>query len=451
MKDNIVAIGTALGQGAISIIRLSGSDVIEIANRIFIGSDLTKAESHTIKYGYISFKGEIIDEVLVSIMKAPKTFTAENIVEINCHGGIAVTNKILEIIQTDNVRLAEPGEFTKRAFLNGKIDLIKAESISDIINAKTNLAQQISAKGLTGNISREIKKLRGKVFDNMAKITVSIDYPEYEENNNLKYKDIINESIEIKKKIMEIIKNSEDGKLIREGINVSIIGSPNVGKSSILNRLLEEEKAIVTNIKGTTRDVVEGELVIKGLKFNLSDTAGIRKTKDKIEKIGVNKSFELIEKAELILYILNNNEKITSDNMKIINKIKNKNSIIVINKKDLETKIEVEKLKGHKIVEISSLYNKGIEILKEEMLNIFNMEKFIYKDLTYLSNSRQISLLKRAYDLLEEITNDEKDNVLLDMLEIDLKKVWKYLGEILGEEYEEELLNNIFSNFCLGK
>ena len=331
MNDTIAAISTALGTGAISIIRVSGDDSINVVNKIFKGKDLTKVMSHTINYGYIAYNNEIIDEVLVSIMKSPKTFTKEDIVEINCHGGIATTNKVLELLLTNGARLAEPGEFTKRAFLNGRIDLINAEGVMDLINSKTEKNRQISINKLNGKASNLIKELREKLIKIISNIEVNIDYPEYEDIEVLTNEKILPKVMTFKNDLEKIIKDSEDGKIINEGINVGIIGKPNVGKSSLLNALLEEEKAIVTDIEGTTRDIVEGKINLGGIILNIIDTAGIRETDNLVEKIGVEKSMEIIDKVDLIIFVLNNNEFISEEELKILDKIKDKNCIILIN------------------------------------------------------------------------------------------------------------------------
>ncbi len=452
MNDTIAAISTTVGVGAISIIRVSGPESIKIVNKIFKEKDLEKVESHTIHYGHIIYKNEIQDEVLVTVMKSPKTFTTEDIVEINCHGSIAVTKKILEILLTLGCRLAEPGEFTKRAFLNGRIDLLEAEGIMDLINSKSESEKKLALNQIGGKVSNLIKELRKKILEVLANIEVKIDYPEYEDIEDVTYNDLNNNIIEVEKEIKRIIKESENGKIIKEGIKTAIIGRPNVGKSSILNNLLEEEKAIVTDIEGTTRDIVEGSIIINGIILDLIDTAGIRKTQDKVESIGVNKSLETIEKADLILFVLNNNENLNEYDKEILEKIKNKNHIIIINKIDLENKLELDNLKKEKnIIKISALNDNNLEELKNKIIEMYNLEELESKDATYLTNARGLSLLKQAEDIITDIKTGIKKEQPIDMIEIDLKRIWELLGEITGETYQEELINQLFSQFCLGK
>ena len=451
MNDTIAAISTTVGVGAISIIRVSGEDSIKIVNKIFKEKNLEKVESHTIHYGHIIYKDEIQDEVLVSIMRSPKTFTTEDVVEINCHGSIAVTKKILEILLTLGCRLAEPGEFTKRAFLNGRIDLLEAEGVMDLINSKSESEKKLALNQIGGKVSNLIKNLRQKILEVLANIEVKIDYPEYEDIEDVTYNDLNNNIIEVEEEIKRIIKESENGKIIKEGIKTAIIGRPNVGKSSILNNLLEEEKAIVTDIEGTTRDTVEGSIVINGIILDLIDTAGIRKTEDKVESIGVNKSLQTIEKADLILFVLNNNEELTEYDKEILEKIKEKNHIIIINKIDLENKLEINQLKEENIVKISALKDNNLEELKNKIIEMYNLEELESKDATYLTNARGLSLLKQAQEIISDIKNGIKTQQPIDMIEIDLKRIWELLGEITGETYQEELINQLFSQFCLGK
>ena len=454
MNDTIVAISTALGVGAISIIRLSGNEAIEIVNKIFKGKDLTKVESHTINYGYIIDKDKIIDEVLVSIMKAPKSFTTEDIVEINCHGGIATTNKILELTILNGARMAEPGEFTKRAFLNGRIDLIEAEAVSDLINAKSTKARTLAINQITGTTSNLIRKLRQQILEILANIEVNIDYPEYEDIEVMTNEIILPKIKLVEKEIKNIIDHSENGKIIKEGIKTIIIGSPNVGKSSLLNSLLEEEKAIVTDIAGTTRDIVEGQIMIDGVMFNLIDTAGIRKTEDIVESIGVKKSYELIDQAKLIIYMLNNNEKLKEEELELLRKIKDKNPIIIINKTDLEEKIEKEKIEqiiNTPIINMSVEKNIGIDKLKQRIKEMFKLDEIENDEYNFLTNAESVAILRECMNLIGNIYKSINDNIPTDMIEIDIKKIWELLGEIIGETYKEELINQLFSQFCLGK
>ena len=450
MNDTIAAISTALGIGAISIIRISGPDSINIVNKIFKGSDLTSVPSHTIHYGHIIDNNEIIDEVLVTVMKSPKTFTTEDIVEINSHGGISTTNKVLELVLTNGARLAEPGEFTKRAFLNGRIDLIEADGIMNLISAKTDKARKLSINQLNGEVTNNIKLLREKLVSIISNIEVNIDYPEYEDIEVVTTEKIKPSIIEVKNDIKELIKKSSDGKIINEGINVGIIGRPNVGKSSLLNTLLEEEKAIVTDIEGTTRDIIEGTINLNGILLNLIDTTGIRETDNVVEKIGVEKSKEIIEKSDLIILLLNNNESLTKEDLNLLEMTKNKPHIILINKIDLESRIDTTKL-SDEYIKISIKDNKGIEELKQKITELFHLEELETEDLTYLSDARSIALLKTSLSYIEESLTSIENEEPIDIVEINLKESWSSLGEIIGETYKEELIDELFQRFCLGK
>ena len=451
MNDTIAAISTALGVGAISIVRLSGNDAIEIVNNCFKGKDLTKVASHTINYGHIIDKNEIIDEVLVSVMKTPKTYTTEDVVEINCHGGVISTKRILETMLTHGARLAEPGEFTKRAFLNGRIDLVKSEAVMDIIDSKSEEANKLALSQLSGTTSNMIKKFREKLKQLLASIEVNIDYPEYHDIEVVT-KDHIKTSIkDMKKDLEEVIKESKNMTLIKEGIKTVIIGRPNVGKSSILNKLLEQEKAIVTDIAGTTRDIVEGEIYLDGILLNIIDTAGIRSTEDIVEKMGVEKSLSMIEEADLVIVVLNNNEKLTKEDEEILAKTKDKQRIIVINKNDLEKKLDISKKELKNIVETNTNTVEGIKQLKEKIIELFQLETIKTKDYTYLTNARQISLAKKAYQSLQDAEEGILNDLPIDMVEIDLKETFDLLGEIIGETYSEEILDHLFANFCVGK
>ena len=451
MNDTIVAISTALGVGAISIVRLSGNEAIEIVNNCFKGKDLTNVESHTINYGHIIDNDEVIDEVLVSIMKAPKTYTTEDVVEINCHGGIISTKRILETMLTNGARLAEPGEFTKRAFLNGRIDLVKSEAVMDIIDSKSEEANKLALSQLTGTTSNMIKKFRDKLKQLLASIEVNIDYPEYYDIEVVTKEKIEKELKVMKEDLKKVIKESKNSTLIKEGIKTVIIGRPNVGKSSILNKLLEQEKAIVTDIAGTTRDIVEGEIYLDGILLNIIDTAGIRSTEDIVEKLGVEKSLSMIDDADLVIVVLNNNESLTKEDEEILEKTKEKERIIVINKNDLEKKININSKELKNIVYTNTNTTEGIKSLKEKIVELFQLENIKSKDYTYLTNARQISLAKKAYQSLHDAEEGLKNDLPIDMIEIDLKETFDLLGEIIGETYSEEILDHLFANFCVGK
>ena len=450
MNDTICAISTSLGVGAISIIKVSGNESISIVDKIFSGKLINK-ESHTIHYGYIKDGDEVIDEVLVSIMKSPRSFTCEDVVEINCHGGIATTNKVLELLLINGCRLAEPGEFTKRAFLNGRIDLMEAEAVMDLINGKTEEARKIAIKELNGYGSKLITKLREDLINIISNIEVNIDYPEYNDIYEVTIKDIKEKVSEFNQKLTKIVSEYENGKILTNGINTVIIGRPNVGKSSILNKLLNDNKAIVTDIPGTTRDIVEGTISFNGILLNIIDTAGIRETSDIVEKIGVEKSLSKIEEADLVLIIVNNNEKLSKEDLDIIDKTKDKPSIIVINKNDLEEKIDVRKLSGREIIYTNTIDLDGIETLKNKISEMFNLEKLKKKDYNYITSTRQIAKIKECLNRLNDVKNALNNNMSLDIIEIDLRDIWNILGEITGESYSEELLDELFSKFCVGK
>ena len=451
MNDTIAAISTAMGVGAISIIRVSGKDSIKIVNEIFTGKDLNEVPTHTIHYGHIVDEKIPIDEVLITVMKNPKTYTKEDIVEINCHGGINTTNKILETVLNHGARLAEPGEFTKRAFLNGRLDLSQSEAVMDVINSKSNDDRILALKSLEGQTTKKIKKFRAELNDLISHIEVNIDFPEYNDievmTKNKIEKKLKNQITELKK----IIEQSEDRQIIKAGIKTLIVGRPNVGKSSILNNLLEYDKAIVTNIEGTTRDIVEGNILLKGIPLNIIDTAGIRKTSDVIEQIGVKKSLSLINEADLVLVVLNGNEEITSEDLEILDKAKDKTSIVVINKSDLPQKINKDLLTNRIVVESTTTNEFGLENLKSKIIEMFNLDQISTLDQTYLNNARQLSLAKKALSSLEEAEKSSINNVPVDLIQIDLMDAFTKLGEIIGITYSEEVINNLFKNFCVGK
>ncbi len=451
MNDTIAAISTALGVGAISIVRMSGKDSISIANSIFSGKDLEKVATHTINYGFIKDNEEIIDEVLVSVMKAPHTYTTEDIVEINCHGGITTTNKVLETLLKHGARLAEPGEFTKRAFLNGRIDLTKSEAVMDLLESKTESARKLAINSLQGKTALLVDNFRDKIKQLISSIEVNIDYPEYYDIEVVTLEKIKEETANMKQELENIIKESENSKIIKNGIDTLIIGRPNVGKSSILNKFLDEEKAIVTDIAGTTRDIVEGQVMLDNIVLNIIDTAGIRQTEDKVEKIGVEKSLSLIDRADLVIVVLNSNEKLTLEDIEILEKTKDKNTIVVLNKNDLDRNIELDKLKDYNLVSTNTNDLEGIDALKNKIKEMFNLEQISTKDYNYLTNVRQISLAKNAYQKLIDVETGLKDNLPVDMIEIDLRDCFDILGQITGKTYSDEIIDNLFERFCVGK
>ena len=449
-NDTIAAIATSMGRSAVNIIKISGPESISIVSKIFT-KDLSKLEPNTINYGFIKEGNELIDEVLVSLFTSPNSQTGEDIVEINTHGGISVTNKVLELVLSNGARLAEPGEFLKRAFLNGKKDLIEAEAISDLINAKTEEARKMSLKGLSGELSKKIKTLRNKILNIIANIEVNIDYPEYEDAiiyTNELLKTNINE---IQSDLEKLVKESEKGTLLNNGINVGIVGKPNVGKSSLLNLLINEEKAIVTDIEGTTRDIVEGNITINGVTLNLIDTAGIRETNNVVEKLGVEKSKDIINKSDLIIALFDISRPFTLEDEAILSSIKAKKSIIILNKTDLPTKIDLNKFTSYNVIKTSVKEDIGKDELLNMIKELFSLNEIETGDFTYLSNARQISLIKEALKLCLEIKYQNEQKTPVDLIQIDLQNLWEKLGEITGDAYKDELLDEIFSKFCLGK
>ncbi len=450
LDDIIIGISTALSEGAISIIRLSGDKTIELVNKCFKGKDLTKVNSHTINYGYIVDENkEVIDEVLVSVFKAPKTYTTEDVVEINCHGGLFVTNKIYELLVVLGARPAEPGEFTKRAFLKGRIDLTKAEAVMDMISAENSSALKIASKGLLGFIKRTVDDLRQRLLDVIAVISVNIDYPEYDDVQMLTTNEIKPGIESIYNDVNNLLEKSKSAKYLKNGVNTAIVGRPNVGKSSLLNALLEEQKAIVTNIPGTTRDLVEAKINLGSVTLNLIDTAGIRETTDIVEQIGVSKSLDIIEKAELVLLVLDGSEELTTEDIELLEKVKDKKYLVIVNKNDLGIKIDLNKLENPII--ISTNDERAIDELRNAILRLIKVENIQNKDITYISNARQIEKLNLAKLELIEALKEIEENAFIDFVDIHLRAAWMYLGEIIGETSSESLLDELFSKFCLGK
>ena len=448
MDDTICAISTAQGIGAISIIRVSGADAISKVAPLFDGHNLLKVPSHTIHYGHIVKDKEIIDEVLVTVMRSPKTYTTEDIVEINTHGGIAPTKKVLEVLLTTGIRLAEPGEFTKRAFLNGRLDLAESEAVQNLINSKTDLERKLALNQISGKVSNKINKIRDIISTLLANIEVNIDYPEYEDELLITLDNIPPRLNEIKEELNNLLDEAQVGKLIENGIKVAIVGKPNVGKSSLLNTLLKEDKAIVTDIAGTTRDIVEGEIELKGIRFKFLDTAGIHETQDTIEKIGVDKSLATLNEADLIIHVLNNNEELTPEDLDLMTKIKDKTHITFINKNDLPSKINVDE---PNMVCGNTLSLDGIKALTNKIIELFNLEAISNSNLEIVSSARIINLIKEALKSIDNALDNVTKNIPVDMLAIDIKRAWDLLGEITGEAYQDELLDVLFSKFCLGK
>lgn len=451
--DTIAAISTPLGEGAIGIVRLSGTDSFAIAQKIFKGKDLNKVASHTLNYGHIidPLTGKVMDEVMVGAMKSPKTFTREDIIEINTHGGIAVTNEILQLAIREGARLAEPGEFTKRAFLNGRVDLTQAEAVMDIIRAKTDKAMNIAVKQLDGSLSDLINNTRQEILNTLAQVEVNIDYPEYDDVEEATTAVVREKTMEFEQLLTKLLRTARRGKILREGISTAIIGRPNVGKSSLLNNLLREDKAIVTDIAGTTRDVIEEYVNINGVPLKLIDTAGIRETDDIVEQIGVERSKKALKEADLVLLVLNASEPLTAQDRQLLEIIQDTNRIILLNKTDLPETIETSKL-PEDVIRISVLKNQNIDKIEERINNLFfENAGLVEQDATYLSNARHISLIEKAVESLQAVNQGLELGMPVDLLQVDLTRTWEILGEITGDAAPDELITQLFSQFCLGK
>ncbi len=451
--DTITAIATPLGEGAIGIVRISGTEAVAIANRIFQGKNLETVDSHTLNYGHIldPDKDEILDEVMVGVMRAPRTFTREDVIEINTHGGIAVTNEILQLILRQGARMAEPGEFTKRAFLNGRVDLTQAEAIMDIIRAKTDKAMNIAVKQLDGSLKDLIDNTRQEILNTLAQVEVNIDYPEYDDVEEMTTALLREKTQEFQTLLENLLRTARRGKILREGLSTAIIGRPNVGKSSLLNNLLREDKAIVTDIAGTTRDVIEEYVNIKGVPLKLIDTAGIRETDDIVEKIGVERSRQALAEADLILLVLNASEKLTEQDRALLALSDMTRRIVLLNKTDLKEEIEAEEL-PEDVIRISVLKNQNIVQIEERINQLFfDNAGIVEQDATYLSNSRHISLIEQAVQSLQAVNEGLEFGMPVDLLQVDLTRTWQILGEITGDAAPDELITRLFSQFCLGK
>ncbi|EHD0799322.1 tRNA uridine-5-carboxymethylaminomethyl(34) synthesis GTPase MnmE [Staphylococcus pseudintermedius] len=456
--DTITSISTPMGEGAIGIVRLSGHDAVEIADKLYKGKHLLKdVPTHTINYGHIidPETEEVVEEVMVSVLRAPRTFTREDIVEINCHGGILTINRVLELTMTYGARMAEPGEYTKRAFLNGRIDLSQAEAVMDFIRSKTDRASKVAMNQIEGRLSDLIKRQRQSILEILAQVEVNIDYPEYDDVEDATTEFLLERSQEIKQEIQKLLDTGIQGKIMREGLSTVIVGKPNVGKSSMLNNLIQDNKAIVTEVAGTTRDVLEEYVNVRGVPLRLVDTAGIRETEDIVERIGVERSRKALSEADLILFVLNYNEPLTEDDRKLYEVIKNEDAIVIINKTDLEQRLdlaEVETMVGDMpIIQTSMLQQQGIDELEIQIRDLFFGGEVQSQDMTYVSNSRHISLLKQAKNAIQDAIDAAEMGVPMDMVQIDLTRTWEILGEIIGESASEELIDQLFSQFCLGK
>ncbi len=456
-KETIAAIATGLSNAGISIIRISGDEAFNIIDKIYQSKSgkkiLSNEGSHTIHYGFIVDDGEVVDEVMVAIMKAPSTYTREDSVEIYCHGGIVVTKKVIDLVIKKGARIAEPGEFTKRAFLNGRIDLSKAEAVSDIINAKNDQALKNSINQLRGKEYEIIKEIREEILIDMAFIEAALDDPEHYSLEGFREKLDLHIREEANK-IKKLLVSAENGRIIKEGIKTVIVGKPNVGKSSLLNYLLGEDRAIVTDVPGTTRDTLEEIINLDGITLNIIDTAGIRETQDTVEKIGVEKAKRYIKEADLVMYVIDSSANLDENDDLIIKMIKNKKTIILLNKSDLKPLIketDVKKQEEHRLVSISVKENYGLNGIEENIKDMFFKGEIDFNEDIYITNERHKEALREALQSLEIVEESIKSNMPEDFFTIDLMDAYESLGRIIGENLEEDLVNKIFSEFCMGK
>ena len=454
--DTIAAIATASGNSGIGIIRVSGDEAIEIVDKIFksVNSDkkLVNVKSHTINYGHIVDNDKVIDEVLVSVMNGPHSYTGEDVVEINCHGGMIVIRKILEIVLKNGARTAEPGEFTKRAFLNGRMDLSQAEAVMDVINAKNEFALSSSIEQLNGRVSEKIKSLREKIIYNIAFIESALDDPEHISIDGYSYK-LSKILEEVNGELSRLINNFDNGRIVKEGVKTVILGKPNAGKSSLLNLLLGEERAIVTDIEGTTRDTLEESINLNGVFLNLIDTAGIRDSEDVVEQIGVNKAKELAEKSDLVIFVADASKELDENDKEIINLIKDKQAIVLLNKSDLGTiinKKNISEFDNKPVITFSAKTGDGLDELENKIRDLFYEGKVKYNDELYITNARQKESLINAKNSIEEVIKSVENDMPEDFYSIDLMDAYTYLGQIIGESVEDDLVNEIFSKFCMG-
>lgn len=456
--DTIAAISTPVGEGGIAVIRVSGPESIPLVDRVFKGKQaLTEATSHTVHYGHIVFSstdGDPIDEVLVTVMHEPRTFTREDVVEISCHGGMVPVQSVLEALLEAGVRLAEPGEFTKRAFLNGRIDLSQAEAVIDIIRSKSDRAAQVAMRQVEGRLSRLVQRLRQDILETLAHLAVNVDYPEYDADE-LTSQRLQERCDQVEREVESLLTTARQGKIYREGIATVIVGRPNVGKSSLLNALAHENKAIVTDIPGTTRDVIEEYVNVRGIPLRLVDTAGIRETEDVVEKIGVERSHRALAEADLVLLLLNYTESLSTDDRRLLDEMKHHTAIVVVNKTDLPPQLDLEEVRSlvgeTPLITTSIKEETGLDQLEQAIVDLFLEGRTQPGDLTYVSNTRHIHLLKETLRHIREAKAGLDAGVPLDMVEIDMKNAWQSLGEIIGDAVAEDLIDQIFSQFCLGK
>ncbi|MBP1949460.1 tRNA uridine-5-carboxymethylaminomethyl(34) synthesis GTPase MnmE [Virgibacillus litoralis] len=455
--DTITAISTPIGEGAIAIVRLSGPKAIPVTAGLFQGKNLLDVDTHTIHYGKIidPATNDVAEEVMVSVMRAPKTFTREDIVEINCHGGMVAVNRVLEIVLGEGVRIAEPGEFTKRAFLHGRIDLSQAEAVMDLIRSKTDKAMSVALKQMDGRLSELIGQLRQELLETVAHVEVNIDYPEYDDVEEMSNEMMRSKSKEVHAEIEELLQVAKQGKILREGLGTAIIGRPNVGKSSLMNTLVQENKAIVTEVPGTTRDTIEEYVNVRGVPLRLVDTAGIRETEDIVEKIGVERSRKVLKESDLILFVLNYNEELTIEDEKLFEAVQGLDYIVIINKSDLEPKLDMNKVnelaEGKPVISTSLIKEEGVDEMESAIAKTFFAGELDAGDLTYVSNIRHIQLLKQAKQALEDAMGSLDMNMPLDIVQIDVTRTWEFLGEIIGDTASDSLIDQLFSQFCLGK
>lgn len=456
--DTIAAISTALGEGAIGIVRLSGTQAVEIANTVFKNKDLTQVPSHTIHYGHIvnpKNNDKVIDEVMVSILRAPKTFTREDVVEINCHGGMVVVNQVLQTVLQHGARLAQPGEFTKRAFLNGRIDLSQAEAVMDLIRAKTDTSMSMALKQVDGQLSQMIKTIRQDILNTLAQVEVNIDYPEYDAVEEMTLGLMKERAVVVKQSLHHLLLNAQQGKILRDGLQTAIVGRPNVGKSSLLNRLLKEDKAIVTDIAGTTRDTIEEYVNVRGVPLKLVDTAGIRQTDDVVEQIGVERSKVAVEQADFVILVLNQSESLSHEDVALLDMTAHKKRLVLLNKMDLPSQLNretlFEQVSSENVIELSVLNNFGIDALEEKIAEWFFAGNVNEKDASFVSNVRHIALIQQAIERLDDVLQAVDMEVPVDLIQMDMTRAWELLGEITGDTVQDELLTELFSQFCLGK